>query len=52
MATEIRPIPIVTGEDAKRFIEAAERSEKNPHTEKSSISKEEFDRMMAKAHLF
>ena len=52
MATEIRPIPVVTGEDAKRFIEAAERAERNPHTEKSHISLEEFNKMMAKACLF
>lgn len=52
MATEIRPIPVVTGEDAKRFIEAAERAEKNPHTEKSSISGKEFDKMMSKAQLY
>lgn len=51
MAMEIRPIPVVTGDDAKRFIQKAEQAEKNPHTVKLKISREEFDKMMSKAKL-
>ena len=51
MAMEIRPIPVVTGDDAKRFIHKAEQAEKNPHTIKLKISREEFDKMMSKAKL-
>ena len=51
MAMEIRPIPIVTGDDAKRFIQKAEQAEKNPHTVKLKISREDFDKMMSKAKL-
>jgi hypothetical protein len=51
MATDIRPIPVVTGEDARRFIEAAERAEQNPHTQKSRLTQEEFNKMMAKAQI-
>jgi len=29
MATPIRPIPTLYGEDAKRFVEAAEAAERN-----------------------
>ena len=51
MAMEIRPIPVVTGDDAKRFVEKAERAEKNPHTVKLGITRAEFDKMMSKAKL-
>lgn len=30
MATPIRPIPVVTGDDAVRFVEAAEAAERTP----------------------
>lgn len=52
MAMEIRPIPVVTGEDAKRFLEAAEHSEKNPRTVESKMTQQEFEKMMAKAVLY
>lgn len=51
MAMEIRPIPVVTGDDAKKFVEKAERAEREPHTVKLTISREEFDKMMSKANL-
>lgn len=51
MAMEIRPIPVVTGDDAKKFVEKAERTEKNPHTVKLGITRAEFDKMMSKAKL-
>ena len=49
MATPIRPIPILTGEAAERFIRMADAAEKNPHTQKSGISEEEFKKFLAKA---
>ena len=51
MALEIRPIPVLTGIDAERFVEEAEASEKNPHTVELALSQEDFERMMAKARL-
>ena len=48
---EIRPIPVVTGDDAKKFVEKAERAEKKPHTVRLNVSRAEFDRMMSKAKL-
>lgn len=49
MATPIRPIPILTGEAAERFIRMADAAEKNPHTKKSGISKEDVKKILAKA---
>lgn len=51
MALAIRPIPVLTGADAERFIEAAEAAEENPHTVDLEISQEDFEKMMAKAIL-
>ena len=51
MALAIRPIPVLTGNDAERFIEAAEAAEKNPHTLDLEISQADFEKMMAKAIL-
>ena len=51
MATPIRPIPILTGEAAKRFVRMADAAEKNPHTKKSGISKEDVKKILAKAKL-
>ena len=51
MAMEIRPIPVVTGDDAKRFVEKAERAERKPHTVKLSITRAEFEKMMSKAKI-
>ena len=52
MATPIRPIPIVTGDDAVRFVEAAEAAERNPHTVELKISREEFNKVMSTARLY
>lgn len=52
MALPIRPIPVITGKDAERFIAAAEAAERNPHTHVSRISREDFRKMMAKAILY
>ena len=52
MATPIRPIPVVTGDDAVRFVEAAEAAERNPHTVELEISREEFNKVMSTAQLY
>ena len=51
MALEIRPIPVLTGIDAERFIEEAEAVERNPHTIELALFQEDFERMMSKAQL-
>lgn len=52
MALEIRPIPVITGDDAERFVARAEASEKNPHTVELSVSRKDFRQMMSTADLF
>ena len=52
MATPIRPIPVVTGEDAMRFVEAAEAAERNPHTVELNLSREEFNKIMSTAEIY
>lgn len=52
MALEIRPIPVITGDDAERFMAHAEASERNPRTAKLSISRKDFRQMMLTADLF
>lgn len=50
MATPIRPIPILRGETAQRFIQRADAAEKVSHTQDSGISKEDFKKVLAKAN--
>ena len=52
MALEIRPIPVLTGIDAERFIAAAEAAERHPHTVELGMSQEDFEKIMAKAELY
>lgn len=52
MALPIRPIPDVTGEDAVRFIEAAEAAERNPGTIKLPFSSEEVRQFMNLSKLY
>ena len=52
MATPIRPMPVVTGDDAVRFVEAAEAAERAPHTVELGISREEFNKIMQAAQLY
>ena len=49
MATPIRPIPILTGEAAERFIRMADAAEHNPHTQDSGISDKDFQKFLKKA---
>lgn len=51
MALDIRPIPIVTGADADRFVEAATAAERHPHKCNVQLSQGDFDKIMAKAKL-
>lgn len=51
MALDIRPIPIVTGADADRFVEAAAAAERHPHKCNVQLSQGDFDKIMAKAKL-
>lgn len=46
MALPIRPIPDVTGEDAVRFIEAAEAAERNPGTKKLRYPRASYRKMI------
>jgi len=48
MATPIRPIPTLYGEDAKKFVEAAEAAERNPHTIDVGMTREEARRIWNK----
>lgn len=52
MATPIRPIPVVTGDDAVRFVEAAEAAERNAHTVELEMSREDFNKIMSTAQLY
>ena len=49
MALEIRSIPVLTGETAKRFVREAERSERNPRKRKLKFTFDEIDRMMERS---
>ena len=51
MAPPIRPIPVVTGDDAVRFVAAAEAAERNAHTVELEMSREDFDKIMSTAQL-
>lgn len=51
MALDIRPIPVVTGSDADRFVAAATAAEQHPHSNKVQLSQGDFDKIMAKAKL-
>ncbi len=49
MATPIRPIPILTGEDATRFIDASDAAEMNPQKIDFSKQREVCRRVVKKA---
>lgn len=52
MALAIRAIPTLTGENAERFIAAAEATEKNPQKVKLRVSREDVHKMMEKSRNF
>lgn len=49
MALAIRPIPTLTGDDAERFVKAAENVDKAPRKEKLRYSHQEVRKMWAQA---
>ena len=52
MALEIKSTPVLTGEDAERFIREAEENEKNPQRRKLLFSFEDIDRMMERSRKY
>ena len=52
MALEIRSTPVLTGEDAERFIREAEENERNPQRRKLLLSCENIDRMMERSQKY
>jgi len=49
MATPIRPIPILTGEAAERFVRLAEEAERNPKKIDFSKQREACRKMLEKS---
>ncbi len=55
MALEIRSTPVLTGEDAERFVREAEeneRNERNPQRRRLGFSFEDIDRMMERSRKY
>ena len=52
MALEIRSIPVLTGEDAERFVHEAEENERNPQMRKLLFSFEDIDSMMERSRKY
>ena len=52
MALEIRPIPVLTGEDAQRFVDRAEAAERNPQKVELSMTRDDIRKMMSTAKLY
>ena len=52
MALEIKSTPVLTGEDAERFIREAEENERNPQRRRLLFSCEDIDRMMERSRKY
>ena len=52
MALEIRSTPVLTGEDAERFVREAEENERNPQRRKLLFSFDDIDRMMERSRKY
>ena len=52
MALEIKSTPVLTGEDAERFIREAEENERNPQRRRLLCSLGEIDRMMERSRKY
>lgn len=52
MALEVKSTPVLTGEDAERFIREAEENERNPQRRKLLFSFEDIDRMMERSRKY
>ena len=51
MALAIRPVPTLEGNEAQRFIKAAEEAYKNRHAIDMSKFKEEYKKILKKAKI-
>lgn len=49
---QIKSTPVLTGEDAERFIREAEENERNPQRRKLLFSFEDIDRMMERSRKY
>ena len=52
MALEIRSTPVLTGEDAERFVREAEENKRNPQRKKLLFSFEDIDSMMERSRKY
>ena len=52
MALEIKSTPVLTGEDAERFIRETKENEKNPQRRKLLFSFEDIERMMERSRKY
>ena len=52
MALEIRSTPVLTGEDAERFVREAEENKRNPQRKKLLFSFEDIDSMMERSRIY
>lgn len=52
MALEIKSTPVLTGEDAERFIRETEKNERNPQRRKLLFSFEDIERMMERSRKY
>lgn len=51
MALIIRPVPTLEGDEAQRFIKAAEKAYKNRHTVDMSKYRDEYKKILKKAKI-
>ena len=52
MALEIRRTPVLTGEDAERFVRESEENERNPQRRRLAFSFEDIDTMMERSRKY
>ena len=52
MVLEIRSTPVLTGEDAERFVREAEENKRNPQRKKLLFSFEDIDSMMERSRKY
>lgn len=52
MALEIRSTPVLTGEDAERFIREAEENERNPQRMNLRMSFEDVERILERSQKY
>lgn len=52
MALEIRSTPVLTGEDAERFVREAEENERNPQRMNLRMSFEDVERILERSQKY